>query len=103
MRHAESPDHQGDVYSVKKYVFTPRVKVGALLMMAVLALVFILQNTQAVDTRLFFVTVNMPLAALLALTLLIGFTLGVLTALKAGRKREIKGDGKTKPITWRTT
>jgi uncharacterized integral membrane protein len=66
---------------------TPRIKVIAMLALAVMAVVFVLQNTHAVDTRLLFVTVNMPIAALLGMTLLIGFTVGVLAALKAGRPR----------------
>jgi len=51
-----------------------------------MAILLVLQNTQVVATRLLFVTVTLPLAALLALTLLIGFAAGVLAALKVGRK-----------------
>ena len=70
----------------------PRIKLGVLLLLAVLPVVLILQNTQAVTTRLLFVTVSMPLAALLALTLLIGFAGGVLAALKAGKPRVRKDE-----------
>ncbi len=63
-----------------------RIKLISLLVLAVMAILLVLQNTQVVATRLLFVTVTMPLAALLALTLLIGFAAGVLAALKVGRK-----------------
>jgi len=65
----------------------PKLKLVALLVLAVLAIVMVIQNTQAVATRLLFVTVSMPLAALLVLTLLIGFAGGVLVALKVGKPR----------------
>jgi len=65
----------------------PRIKLLVLLLFAVLSVVLILQNTQAVTTRLLFVTVGMPLAALLALTLLIGFAGGVLAAMKVGQTK----------------
>ena len=63
-----------------------RIKLISLLVLAVMAILLVLQNTQVVATRLLFVTVTMPVAALLALTLLIGFAAGVLAALKVGRK-----------------
>jgi lipopolysaccharide assembly protein A len=72
---------------MKRDAIIPKIKLAALLILAVVAVVLILQNTQAVVTRLLFVTVSMPLAALLALTLLIGFAGGVLVALKVGNRR----------------
>lgn len=71
---------------MKMDALMPKLKLIALLVVAVLTIVVILQNTQAVATRLLFVTVSMPLAALLALTLLIGFAGGVLAALKVGKR-----------------
>ncbi len=59
----------------------------ALLVLAFLAVVLVLQNTQAVVTRLLFITVSMPLAALLTFTLLIGFAGGILVALKIGKRQ----------------
>jgi uncharacterized integral membrane protein len=47
---------------------------------AVLAIIVAAQNTQAVETRLLFVTVIMPRAVLPFMTLLVGFVLGVLAA-----------------------
>ena len=63
-----------------------KLKLMALLVLSVLAIVLVLQNTQAVETRLLFVTVTMPRAALLVLTLLIGFTCGILAAIAVGKK-----------------
>ena len=65
-----------------------RLKLIVLLVLAVLAIVVVLQNMQTVETRLLFATVSMPRAVLLAVTLLIGFSCGVLTALViVNRKR----------------
>lgn len=65
-----------------------KFKLIVLLVLSVLAIVLILQNTQAVETRLLFVTVTMPRAALLGLTLLLGFTCGILVAIAVGKKRD---------------
>lgn len=71
---------------MKMDALIPKLKLAALLVLVVIALFLILQNTQMIDTRLLFVTVSMPLAALLALTLLIGFAGGVLVTLKVGKR-----------------
>ena len=48
---------------------------------------FMFQNTQPVETKLLFVTLTMPRAALLSLTMLIGIAVGILVALGlSGRK-----------------
>ena len=47
---------------------------------AILVIVIVLQNTQAVDTRLLFITVTTPRAVLLFVTLSAGFVLGVVAA-----------------------
>jgi putative membrane protein len=57
-----------------------KLKVVAIAVLALVVVVVVLQNTQAVDTKLLFFTVTMPRAALLFGTLIIGFTIGVLTA-----------------------
>ena len=72
---------------MNKDAILPKVKLISLLALSVVALLLILQNTQMVDTRLLFVTVGMPLAALVALTLFMGFVGGVITALTVGRAR----------------
>lgn len=67
--------------------FLPKIRLIALLAVSVAGLVLVLQNTQRVVTRVLFVSIDMPLAALLALTLFIGFAGGVLTAMMAGKSR----------------
>ncbi len=64
----------------------PRLKLIGLLILAVLVVVLVLQNTQMVTTHLLFITASMPMAVLLVLVLLAGFACGVLTALKIGKR-----------------
>lgn len=72
---------------MKTNAILPKIKLAILVILAVLAVILILQNTQAVVTRLLFVTVSMPLAALLVLTLVVGFAAGVLTAMKVNKPK----------------
>lgn len=54
----------------------------------ILVIVVVLQNTEAVETRLLFATITMPRALLLALTLLSGIVIGlILGARLAGGSR----------------
>jgi uncharacterized integral membrane protein len=57
-----------------------KLKLVAIAVTSLLVLIVVLQNTQAVETHLLFLTVTMPNAALLFGTLIIGFAIGVLTA-----------------------
>ncbi len=57
-----------------------KLKVVAIAAITLLVLIVVLQNTQAVETNLLFLTLTMPNAALLFGTLIIGFAIGVLTA-----------------------
>ena len=63
-----------------------KFKVVVLAVVGLLVVIVVLQNTEAVETRLLFLTVTMPRAVLLFGTLLIGFALGVLTAGRIARK-----------------
>ncbi len=56
------------------------LKIVAIAVIALLAVIVVLQNTQAVETKLLFVTLTLPNAALLFGTLIMGFAIGVLTA-----------------------
>jgi lipopolysaccharide assembly protein A len=56
------------------------LKVVAIAVIAVVAVIVVFQNTQAVETKLLFVTLTLPNAALLFGTLIMGFAIGVLTA-----------------------
>lgn len=56
------------------------LKVVTIVVIALLAVIVVLQNTQAVETKVLFLTVTLPNAALLFGTLIVGFAIGVLTA-----------------------
>ena len=56
-----------------------KLKLVAIAVIALVAVIVVLQNTQAVETKLLFLTLTMPNAALLFGTLIIGFAIGVLT------------------------
>lgn len=47
-----------------------------IVLLVVLAIIVIFQNTQAVETKLLFVTVTMPRALLLMVTFLVGLAVG---------------------------
>ena len=57
-----------------------KLKFVAIAVIALFAVIVVLQNTQSVETKLLFLTVTLPNAALLFGTLIIGFAIGVLTA-----------------------
>jgi uncharacterized integral membrane protein len=57
-----------------------KLKIVAIAVITLVVVVVVLQNTQAVETKLLFLTVTMPNAALLFGTLIVGFAIGVLTA-----------------------
>ena len=57
-----------------------KLKIVGIAVIVLIVVVVVLQNTQAVDTKLLFLMVTMPNAALLFGTLIIGFAIGVLTA-----------------------
>jgi len=59
---------------------TSKLKIVGIAVIVLIVIVVVLQNTQAVETKLLFLTVTMPNAALLFGTLIIGFAIGVLTA-----------------------
>jgi len=66
-----------------------KFKLLASLILAVLGLIIVLQNTNSVETRLLFITVTMPQAILLFTTTMVGFALGVLVALILSGKRKL--------------
>ena len=58
-----------------------QIKHIATIVLAVLGIVIALQNTDSVETQLLFVTVTMPRAVLLFITLLIGFVSGLFASM----------------------
>ncbi len=65
-----------------------KFKIYASLVAAVLIAIIIAQNTAVVETKVLFVTIAMPRAALLAVTLLSGVVIGFVLALNWGRKKK---------------
>lgn len=66
-----------------------KAKLIAALVLVAVVLIIVLQNTQPVETRVLFMTLTMPRAALLAVTMLIGVGVGMLIALGlSGRRRK---------------
>ena len=55
---------------------------------ALLGIIIILQNTASVQTNILFMTIVMPRAVLLLITLLLGVIIGVLSSLWYGRKKK---------------
>ena len=62
-----------------------KIKLIGSLTLLILFLVIIMQNTEVVDTNILFVTVSMPRAALLGITMLIGIIVGVGLAFFMGK------------------
>jgi uncharacterized integral membrane protein len=66
--------------------FFKRPKVIAIIVIAILALIILLQNLQTVTFRMFFWKVEVSQLLLVLLMLIIGFVLGLLTAKLGGKK-----------------
>lgn len=56
-----------------------RAKLIGLVLLALLGMVIVLQNTEPVETKILFWSITMPRAVLLFGTTMIGFALGTLT------------------------
>lgn len=65
-----------------------KLKIGIATILSVLFIIIIIQNTESVSTRLLFMTVEMPRAALLFVTMLFGFVIGLLSAFTLAGKRK---------------
>jgi len=63
-------------------------KLTGILVVSLLILVVILQNTESVETYILFFSFEMPRALLLFLTALLGFAGGVFTSLYLGGKEK---------------
>jgi len=64
-----------------------KVKLASVAVIALLAVIVIFQNTDVVETKLLFISIQMPRVVLLVGTLLIGFVLGLLAAGRIARRR----------------
>jgi len=67
-----------------------KIKLIALVCLAVLAIIWIFQNDGSVQTKFLFITVTLSQAALLAITLLLGVAVGAMIALNWTGKRNKK-------------
>jgi putative membrane protein len=67
------------------------IKVIVFLVLLIIVFIIVLQNTEAVETKLLFATVTMPRALLLFTTTIIGFAAGVLVSLSLSKKRQSRG------------
>lgn len=63
-----------------------RVKLIVAGVLALLVLIVVLQNTQAVETRVLFLSFTLPRAVWLVVATLVGFILGVLVSFRGGGK-----------------
>ncbi|MFC1451803.1 LapA family protein [Verrucomicrobiota bacterium] len=68
-----------------------KAKLVVAFVLVALLLIVVFQNTQPVETRFLFMTVTMPRAALLGITLLIGIAVGILAALALAGRTGKKG------------
>ena len=67
------------------------LKMIVLIVVSLLVLIVVLQNTQSVETKILFITITMPRAFLLFLTSLFGFVIGTIATLSFSNR------GKKKP------
>ena len=63
-----------------------KLKISAAVVLFVLVVIVIFQNTEPVETRLLFATFTMPRAALLASTMLIGVTGGIFVGISLAKR-----------------
>jgi uncharacterized integral membrane protein len=64
-----------------------RIKLVFIAILLILIAIIILQNTESVETQLLFYTLTMPRALLLLCTALLGFIVGLFSAVQIGPKR----------------
>ena len=59
----------------------------AAIVVGILAIIVIVQNTATVDTYFLWITISMPRAVLLALTFALGMLSGMLFSMRSGKKQ----------------
>ncbi len=62
------------------------VKLAGIALALIIVVVLILQNTQQVETKILFATIEMPRAVLLFITAALGFAAGLLVAIRRPHK-----------------
>lgn len=64
-----------------------KIKLVALVVIAIMAIIIFLQNTEMAEARIFFLTIQMSRALLLMLTFALGLLTGILVATNFLRKK----------------
>jgi len=67
-----------------------KAKIIALVVLLALIAFVVFQNTEQVQTRVLFITIEMPRAVLLAVTALLGFLFGILVGLRKAAPKPAK-------------
>ena len=67
-----------------------RARIVIAIVIAVMIIVVVWQNKRTVETKLLLVTITMPRAVLLFVTLLVGFALGLITTTWLSRRQPKK-------------
>ena len=81
-----------------KVSYKRAVKIAIPVVLTILLVTIVLQNREEVETRLVFLTITMPLAALLGVLLVSGYLLGILTMLFVRRGNRQEGNGPDKRL-----
>lgn len=64
-----------------------KLKIAGIAVIGILVLIIVLQNTEAVETKILFATLTVPRAVLLFGTMIVGYVLGIFTTARwIGRK-----------------
>jgi uncharacterized integral membrane protein len=72
-----------------------KAKAIALAVLFALIVIVVVQNTEQVQTRILFITIEMPRAVLLAVTALLGFLFGLLVGLRKGAPKIVPASDTT--------
>ena len=64
---------------------TSKIRLSLIAIGLILVLIIVLQNTEAVETKLLFMTITAPRAVLLFGTTVAGYVLGIFTAARFGK------------------
>ncbi len=68
-----------------------KAKLIVIVILALIGVIIVLQNTESVDTKILFATIIMPRAILLLVAIAIGFVLGILVSIMSQKKRSKAG------------
>ena len=82
------PDNIDPSDQPRKFLTRRKIKLMIMLLVATLIAIMISQNWGQVDTTILFTTIRMPRVALVAIWLLFGFVLGLITPGILRRRRK---------------